>query len=559
MTQFWHLIKEKFDYNRAVNNILKRTKEFIFAQQTSIVASTLILAWMMILSRLAGFVRYRILVGAFTKEELDIFFAAFRIPDLVFEILINGALSTTFIPYFIEYQKKSKEQGAIISSIINIVSLTLFVCILVLILFLPFLMPIITPGFSEDKIRLIVNYSRLLLIGQLPFLVLGNFLTGISQAKKTFILPAIAPIVYNIAIIVSTIVFAHSLYLLAPIVGVIIGAVLFFIIQLPTLRAVDFHYHLIVTHIRESVRFFKTAIPRIMTIIVAQIDATVDLTLATLLGSGSYTIFYLAQHLQLLPVSIIGMSFGQASLPYLTDVYQDGKIKEFKKIIITSLLNILFLTVPAAAFFIIARTPTVRLFYGGEKFDWEGTILTAQALSYFSLSLPFHSVYYFLTRCYYAVFDTKTPFYISLVAIALNAALSIWFTIGLHLPVWSLALSFSISMSLHVTFLFIMLYKKIKGLDIWLFFQESLKIVITTFNASVLTYFLIKLLDGLIFDTTRTINVFLLLVVAGAFYLSTYLFLSWIFNVSEMYIITKMLIKTREYQQKIVEIYKGVE
>ena len=542
-----------------MNNLLKRTKEFIFTQQTSIVASTLVLAWMMILSRLAGFVRYRILVGAFTKEELDIFFAAFRIPDLVFEVLIIGALSTTFIPYFIEYQKKSKDQSKIISSIINIVSLFLFVSVIILVLLLPFIIPLITPGFTEDKITLIIDYSRMLLLGQLPFLVLGNFLTGISQAKKTFILPAIAPIIYNLAIIVSTILFSHSLYLLAPIIGVIVGAVLFFVIQLPILKAVNFRYQFVLTHLKESIRFFKTALPRIMTIVVAQIDATVDLTLATLLGSGSYTIFYLAQHLQLLPVSIIGMSFGQASLPYLTDIYQEGKIKEFKNIIITSLLNILFLTVPVAAFFIIARTPTVRLFYGGEKFDWEGTVLTAQTLSFFSLSLPLHSVYYFLTRCFYSFFDTKTPFYISLFTIALNAGLSVLFTIGLHLPVWSLALSFSISMSLNVVLLYIFIHNKIKGLDTTYFLQENFKIIVTTFNTSVLTYFLIKLLDGLIFDTSRTINVFLLLVVAGTFFTSVYLFLSWIFNVKEMYIITKMLIKTREYKQKIVEIYKGVE
>ncbi len=542
-----------------MNDLLKKTKDFIFAQQTSIISSTLILAWMMILSRLAGFLRYRILVGNFTKEELDIFFAAFRIPDLVFEILINGALSTTFIPFFIEYQKKSKEQSKIISSIINVVSLALFIFISILILVLPQVIPIITPGFSPEKNDQIIYYSRLLLIGQLPFLVLGNFLTGISQAKKSFILPAVAPIIYNFAIIVCTVMFSTDLHLMAPVIGVIIGAFLFFLLQLPILHFVQFQYKLTITHLQESWRFFRTAIPRIMTIIVAQIDATIDLTLTTLMGSGSYTIFYLAQHLQLLPVSIIGVAFGQASLPYLTDIYQDGRLKEFRVTIIDSLLKILFLTIPASAFFIISRTAMVRLFYGGEKFDWEGTILTAFTLSYFAISIPAHSVYYFLTRCFYAIFDTKTPFYISLFAIGLNAALSVWFTLYLKLPVWSLALSFSISMSIHVLLLFYILYKKIKGLDILLFLEETLKIAVATFNTAVLTYFLMRLFDGLLIDTTRTLNIFLLLIIGSIFYLAMYLFLCWLFGVKELYIITKMLIKTREYQQKIVELYKGVE
>lgn len=542
-----------------MNNLLKRTKDFIFAQQTSIISSTLILAWMMILSRLAGFLRYRILVGNFTKEELDIFFAAFRIPDLVFEILINGALSTTFIPFFIEYQKKSKEQSTIISSIINVVSLALFIFISLLILILPQVIPLITPGFSPEKNGLIIYYSRMLLLGQLPFLVLGNFLTGISQAKKSFILPAIAPIIYNFAIIVCTVMFSSDFHLMAPVIGVIVGAFLFFVLQLPILHFVQFQFHFTITHLHESWRFFRTAIPRIMTIIVAQIDATVDLTLATLLGSGSYTIFYLAQHLQLLPVSIIGMAFGQASLPYLTDIYQDGKFQEFKDIIIDSILNILFITIPAAAFFIISRTAMVRLFYGGDKFDWEGTILTAFTLSYFALSIPAHSVYYFLTRCFYAVFDTKTPFYISIFAIGLNAVLSMWFTLVLHLPVWSLALSFSIAMTIHVILLFYVLYKKIKGLNIIFLIEESIKIVVATFNTAVLTYFLMRLFDGLLIDTTRTLNVFILLIIGFAFYTAMYLFLCWLFGVKELYIITKMLTKGKEYQQKIVELYKGVE
>ncbi len=542
-----------------MNNLLKKTKDFIFAQQTSIVASTLILAWMMILSRLAGFLRYRILVGIFTKEELDIFFAAFRIPDLVFEILINGALSTTFIPFFIEYQRKSTEQNRIISSIINVVSLALFAFITVLVILLPILIPLITPGFSEEKNMQIIVYSRLLLLGQLPFLVLGNFLTGISQAKKSFILPAIAPIIYNVAIIIGTVLLANDMHLMAPVIGVMVGAFLFFVIQLPILHFVHFEYKLIITHLKEAWRFFRTAVPRILTIIVAQIDATVDLTLATLLGSGSYTVFYLAQHLQLLPVSIIGIAFGQASLPYLSDIYQDGKIKEFKKIIIESILNILFFTVPAAAFFIMARTPIVRLFYGGEKFDWEGTVLTALTLSYFSLSVPLHSVYYFLTRCFYAIFDTKTPFYIALVSIGLNAGLSIWFTLVLKLPVWSLALSFSISMSLHTLLLFFILHKRIKGLDLILLSQETLKIGIATFNSAVVTYFLMRLFDGLIYDTSRTLNVFMLLVTGFFIYAVLYLFLSWLFGIKELYIITKMLIKARVYKQKVEELYKGVE
>ena len=359
--------------------------------------------------------------------------------------------------------------------------------------------------------------------------------------------------------IIFTLFFAPRLHLYAPILGVIVGAFLFFCIQLPVIILQHFKYSFTIGHLKIAWRFFKTAVPRILTIIVAQIEATIDLSLATFLGSGAYTVFYFAQHLQLLPISIIGIAYGQASLPYLTDMYQDKKYDEFKKVIVDSLLNILFLTIPAATFFILGRTAIVRLFFGGDKFDWDATVLTAITLSYFALSMPLHSVYYFLTRCFYAIFDTRTPFYISVAAILTNAALSALFTLVFKLPVWSLALAFSIAMSLNVLFLIGLLYKKIGGFDMWLVFKEISKILIAALNTSILTYFLMRLLDGLIFDTNRTLNVFLLILIGFIFYALMYIFLSWLFGVREMYIITRMVLKAREYQKKLLEVYKGVE
>lgn len=542
-----------------MNKILLKTKEFIFAQQTNMLSSTLILSGMMVISRLAGFLRYRMLASYFSKEQLDIFFAAFRIPDLVFEILITGALSTTFIPFFIKYQKDKDEQQAVISSVMNIVTMVLFGAILVLALIMPFLVEVITPGFSAAKSAEVVFYSRILLLGQLPFLVMGNFLTGISQARKSFLIPAVVPIIYNFAIIATTFFFSHQLGLFAPIIGVVIGAFLFFVLQIPILLFAHFKYQFIIAHFRQAKQFFRTAIPRIMTTVVSQIDATIDLTLATLLGSGSYTVFYLAQHLQLLPVSIIGIAFGQASLPYLTEMYQNKRLEEFKKIIVSSMLNVFFLTIPFASFFIIARTPIVRLFFGGEKFDWDATVQTALTLSYFCLSLPLHAVYYFLTRCFYALFDTKTPFYISLVSIALNAGLSITFVQVLRLPVWYLAIAFSISMTIHVCILIAILYRKVGGFAIKHLLFETLKIIVAAFNTSVIIYFMLRLFDGLILDTSRTLNVLLLLIITGTAYIIIYLFLTWLFGIKEMYILTRMMLKMKEYQRKVLEVYKGVE
>lgn len=542
-----------------MNKIINKTTQFILSKQSSIVSSAMLLSIMILVSRIFGFLRYRILAGYYTTAELDIFFASFRIPDLVFEVLITGALTSSFIPIFIKYQENRAELQKNVSSIINFIILIMIISIISLLFVLDPVMKIITPGFSHNQIQLVTYYSKLLLISQLPFLVLSNFLTGIGQAKKTFLLSAIAPIIYNLSIIIFTILFSAQLSLLAPIIGVIIGSIAMFIIQVPILFHCEFVYDLYLKNTKGLVEFIRMIVPRAFTVIVAQIDATIDLTLTTLLGTGSYTYFYLAQHLQLLPVSVIGIAFGQASLPYLSEMFQSKKIDEFKKLISESLLNLLFLSIPFASFFIFARTPLIRLFFGGPKFSWDATIQTAVTLSCFALALPFHTIYYFLTRCYYATLDSRTPFYISILSIVINTIFSLIFIFAFQLPVWSLAISFSTAMIVNVTLLWFFLSRKINGLLDRFFVFEIIKILLATGISSVITYYSIKIFDTLILDTSRTINVFFMLLINSIIYLMLYLFLSWILNIKEIFLITKLLLKAKEYQRKFTEIYSDYE
>ncbi|MBI2641086.1 hypothetical protein HYW87_00625, partial [Candidatus Roizmanbacteria bacterium] len=279
-----------------MNKIIDKTRSFIFAKQTSMVSSALILSVMIILARVFGFFRYRILSGLFTKEELDIFLASFKLPDLIFEILITGALTSSFIPIFIKYQDDKKELNKNISSIINVILLLMTVLILVLYMTLDKTIPLITPGFSKEKTETVIFFTRLLLLGQLPFMILGNFLTGIGQANKTFLLPSLAPVFYNLAIISGAILLTPSMHLLAPIIGVMFGSILFLLIQLPLLLNPNFIFQFVIKKTSGLIEFFRIVVPRAMTVIVAQIDATIDLVLTTLLGPGSYTVFYFAQH-----------------------------------------------------------------------------------------------------------------------------------------------------------------------------------------------------------------------------------------------------------------------
>ncbi len=546
-------------YNKNVERFFKTTSNFIFARQKTIFSSALLLSFMIVLARLGGFLRYRILAGYFDPTSLDVFFASFRIPDLIFEILITGALTSSFIPIFIKYKANKEELSENISSVINLIFVLLFAFIVVASVFMDKIIGALTPGYGPAQTRQIVEFSLILLLGQLPFLVAGNFLTGLGQANKTFFLPAVAPIVYNLAIIIVTVFFSKTLLLAAPIWGVVAGAALMFIIQMPLLWYSRFDYKLVLKKTKGLVEFVRLVIPRAFTVVVAQIDATIDLTLSTLLGGGAYTAFYLAQHLQLLPVSVLGMAFGVASLPYLTEIYQEKRLDEFKKIVTDSILNLFFLTVPAAVFFIFARTPLIRLFFGGPKFSWDATVTTAVTLSYFSISLPFHTVYYLLTRCFYSILDSRTPFYVSLVSILINTVLSLLFVFYFRLPVWALGISFSISIIVNSLALFYILSRKIPGFPLDFIVVELGKMGLSAGIAGAFSYFLMKLLDGLIFDTAFTINVFLLLMTTFVAFMSIYLFIGWLVDVKELYLLTRLMLKAQEFQKKFTELYSQHE
>jgi putative peptidoglycan lipid II flippase len=542
-----------------MNKLFAGTKNLILSKQHSLIASTAIISMTIVASRLLGLMRYHIYSSYFTKAQSDILLASFRIPDIVFEIIITGALSSVLIPLYIKYQKDKEELNLIMSSIINILLILLVVLIGFFLLAGDWIIAHITPGFSQPSVLYISYLSKILLLGQLPFLIFSNVLTSFGQAKKTFILTSIAPIAYNLCVILATILFAPTLHIVAPVVGVVAGACAMFVIQIPLFFSAQIDYKPVIRMSRGLKEFGRVIVPRIVVVLAAQLDATIDLTLTSLLGTGSYTAFYYAQALQLFPVSFIGISLSQAALPHLSEAYHDHDLEKFKRIVTESILAILFLTIPIVSFFVFARTPLVRLVFGGRKFDWDITVVTAQTLTYFALGIPAHSIYYVITKCFYAFLDSKTPFYVSLASTIINTILSVSFVFIWHLPVWYLALAFSFSITLNVVILLIILSKRVIGLD-WVFFmREMSKIFVSTFIASFATYWGMKLLDGLIIDTSRTINVFLLLAVGSVSYAAIYFFLAWTFGVNEVSIITKFIGKTKHYRRKIVEIYTDLE
>jgi len=520
-----------------VRRLVKNTIFFLYKKQESVLSAAGIIMVTVFLSRVLGLFRDRLLTGRFTPQELGIYFAAFRLPNLIFELLIIGALATAFIPIFSSYlsEKKKKEAFIIASSAINISSLIFLILAFPLLFFAQEISFLIAPGFSKSEIMMMADFTRIMIFAQVFPLVIGNFFTGILQSFNRFLIPALAPIVYNLGIIIGIVFLSPFLGLYGPVWGVVLGAFLFMIIQIPLALSLGYHHSLIFDFHHPGVKEIgKLMLPRTLGLAVSQIDTTVDLILASFLGARSVAIFNFAQHLQQLPIGLFGAPIAQASFPLLSRVSNQQSLEEFKQNLLNAFHQILFLVLPSSVILIVLRIPLVRLIFGAARFDWEATILTGQTLAFFSLSLFAQSLIHLLTRGFYALHDTKTPVRIGALCVFINTILSIWFVKFLFLPVYALGFSTSIASILNFLLLLAFLDQKLKGFNKAKLFWPALKILIASVITGFCLYLPMKLLDQLVFDTTRTLNLIFLTGIAGFCGLGCYLFLAWFLEIKEV-------------------------
>lgn len=535
---------------------MRKLASFFFAKQTTVGSAAFILMSMVAASRILGLIRDRMLSARFGPDELGVYFAAFRLPNLLFELLVLGALTSSFIPVFTRYLAKGEEQEAWkMSSILINLGLVIF-------LFLAFPLfvwsvPIsrfLAPGFSDQQIMLMAQFTQIMILFQVPALLVGNFFTGIIQSYNIFLIPAAAPVIYNLGIIGSILFFSTSLGLYAPVVGVGIGAFLFMLIQLPLLLSLGYRHRMQWQYKHSGVvEVGKLMGPRTFGLAVSQIDTTVDLMLASLLGARMVTIFNFAQHLQQLPVGLFGATIAQAALPLLSQVSLKENLGEFKKTLMNALHQILFFVLPISILFMVLRIPMVRLVFGASRFDWQATVLTGMTLSAFSLSLGAQAISQILARAFYALYDTKTPVMISIVSILLNTILSIIFIKILNLPVWSLGLSTSIASFVNAILLLWMLDSKIGGFPKTELLISPFKMLLASLITGVTLYVPLKLLDQLVFDTTRTFGLVMLTGIASAIGLTTYFFLAWVMGVSEVKAFAGLLSRVKRKGTVILE------
>ncbi len=524
-----------------VNNLIKNGRDLLFRRQTNILSAATVIAAAVLFSRILGLFKYRLLTDKFSVSDIGIFITAFRLPNTVFDLIVMGALTTAFIPVFTSYIAKGRNEDAnkIASTILNISILAFFLFSLLFFIFADFLIKIIAPGLSASEMALAIPFTRIMLLGQTLPLILGNFLTGILQSHKRFLVPALAPVAYNFGIILGIVFLSPALGLYGAVWGVVLGAVLFLLIQIPLCLHLNFSYRPKISWRHPGVaEIGKLILPRTLGLGVTQLNYFANLMISSLISTRAITIFNFAQQLEQLPIGVFAATIAQAALPTLSEEHENNdRFATFKKTFLTSLHQILFLVCPAAVILIVLRIPIVRLVYGASKFDWPATVETGHTLAFLSIGLVSEAAINLLIRGFYALRDSKTPVIIGSLTVVLNIILSFGFIF--LFPFWGksvlgLAAAAAIADTLYALVLISLLNRRVLSFNQRALLLPAVKIVFAAILTGLALYVPMKLLDQLVFDTTRTVPLIMLAGTVTSIGLAVYLFLTWLLEIEEL-------------------------
>ncbi len=550
-----------------MTDLFRKGLDLILKRQTNILSAAFVIMSTVVLSQLLGIVKKRLLVSIFgPTNAVGVYTAASVLPDFLFQVVIAVALSSAFIPIFANYLSKNEEKEAneMASALLTVGSSLFIILGVVLAICAPFVLQIMNlgSGFSPDQMALMVNLMRLLLIGQLMFLI-GVFFTALLQTHNHFFVPGFAAALYNLGIIIGILAFKqYGMY--GPTIGNIIGAALFVSLQIPVIRKVGFHFKINFDFRNSGLqKVLHLMWPRSISNIVFNLSSVLTISLISFMPSAgrNYVLLDLAQALAFAPVTLFGQSIAQAAFPVLAK--EKDNPEEFKSTFITSFNQMLYLVLPVSVLLLVLRIPIVRLIYGAStNFDWPATVLTGRTLAFFSIAIFSESLKALLARSFYALHDTKTLLVSSTLSTFLMLGLSAYFIVGLKLGIMSIAFSYSVASILEMCILFLILEHRLHGFDRKFLVFSWLKIFSATFFTAFALYIPIKLLDQLVFDTTKTINLLLLTGISSLAGIVIYVFLTWLFNVKEAFtyvVMFKKLGTWRDIMKKQSEIIENTK
>jgi putative peptidoglycan lipid II flippase len=484
-----------------------------------IIRSAGVIGFATVISRVLGFVRDIIIAKFFgTAKYAEAFVVAFRIPNMLRDLIGEGATNAAFVPVLSEYAVKKKEEfWELANVILNLLLIILSVITIIGVLTSSWIVRLIAPGFMDDpeKFAITVKLTRLMF----PYILLiglAAYTMGILNSLKHFSMPAFGPCFLNIAIIVCAMIWGESVMGLAS--GVLIGGVLQLAIQIPVLykKGFKFSFTKKLNHPAAN-RIGVLLLPRVLGSCMYQVNLFISTILASLsgiVGIGGVAALYYANRIFQFPLAIFGIAIAQAALPTMSRDVLEADSDKLKKTLSFSLRVINFIIVTASIGLMVLAIPITKALFERGKFDNYSTLITANALIYYSIGLFSYSGIKVLVSCFYSLKDTLTPVKIAGMSLLLNIILNL--TLMFPLKIGGLALSASISGIFNFSALFYILRKKIGWLDGRRILSSFLKVTLASLAMAFVIY---------ICAFRMNMNIFIVIFIAIVSYgVSTFIF-----------------------------------
>lgn len=397
-----------------VRSILK----FLNRESNGINEAALLLGGFALLSQILGLIRDRTLahfVGV--GPMLDIYYAAFRIPDFLYISVASLASVTVLLPFLVNRLGTNDEitdkARMFMNNVFSVFMIFMVSTSILIAIFMPYIISFIVPGFNEEQIDLLITTSRIMLIS--PILIgLSNLIGSITQLYKNFLVFSLSPVFYNLGILMG-VIFLYPIFGLVGLAwGVILGSAMHFLVQVPVIIKRKFFPKFIKKiNWKEIYEVIKLSAPRTLTLSFNSLAFIFLIAMASKLKPGSISLFTFAFNLQSVPVGIIGISYSVAAFPILVKSFSMKNIDDFIDQIILTARQIIFWSLPAITLLIVLRAQIVRVILGSEAFSWFDTRLTAAAVSLFVISLASQGLVLLFVRGYYASGNTKKPLLIN--------------------------------------------------------------------------------------------------------------------------------------------------
>ena len=536
--------------------------KWLHRESKSIVSAAIIIAAFSFLSRFVGLIRDRILAGEFgAGTVLDSYYAAFKVPDFLFSLIVVGSLSASFIPLFAKYyhdKHSEKEAWAFTNRALHLVLGTMFLLVIVMLIFAPQLAKLVAPGFDGVRLKMTTEFLRIMLVSQL-FLTVSMIYGSVLQATKRFLFYSMAPILYNGGIIVGALAFVPLMGPKGLAWGVVFGAAAHMVLQIVGVHLLGYRYKIDLA-IRDSdvLEMIRLAGPRMLGVGVGQIMYVLFTVLATTLALGSVTIFQFAYNIQFFPVGLIGVSYAIAAFSAFAESFAKGDNDRIRDTFQTSMKQIIFFLVPLTLLFMVFRAQIVRVVVGAGGFGWEETLLTADTLAFFALSFIPQSAVFILARVYFAARDTLTPLVAGLVSTLVGFLAALWLkpTFG----VVSLGMAFSIASFVNMILLWVPLRQRFGSLGE----AKMLRTIYTVSFAGIITGIVMqvgKMWWGGLISPDTFITVFLQAAIPGTIGFAVYALISFLLKSDElnffMHGIRRKLFKRFEPEETVTTETQG--